>query len=44
MNKAALIYSLKVWLTGTLLALISTWVADAYMSHPHQNYFFEDVF
>ncbi len=43
MNKAALIYSLKVWLTGTLLALISSWIADAIIPYPHQNYFYEDV-
>jgi len=44
MNKAALIYSLKVWLTGILLALTTTWVFDAFIPYPYKNYFYEDVF
>lgn len=38
--KHALIYSLKVWLTGVILALVITWIADVIAPYSFSEYLY----
>ena len=42
--KHALIYSLKVWLTGVILALVITWIADVIAPYSFSEYLYSGFF
>jgi hypothetical protein len=42
--KQALIYSLKVWLTGVAVALMITWIADSIAPYVFSDYIYSGVF
>jgi hypothetical protein len=42
--KHALIYSLKVWITGVILALVITWIADVIAPYAFSEYLYSGFF